>query len=201
MTVKNEDNLLVRNSAVLEFMQTRRSVPSKTLDGPGPNDAQLKEILSIAARVPDHGKLAPWRFVEYQSEAKIRLCDAILKRALVLTPDLNQELQKVEANRLPQNHAVVGLVSSPKEHPKVPVWEQELSAGACGMNLLIAANAIGFDAQWYTGWYAFDETLIPLFGVEKGERLAGFFHIGKKTLPKTERDRPNLDEIFTVMES
>lgn len=189
------------NQKVIDFMKQRRSVPSKTLGGPGPNSAELKEMISIASRVPDHGKLAPWRFVEYSNAAKLRLCDAILKRALEINADLDEEQQLVEKNRFPQTHGVVAMYSCPKKHPKVPVWEQELSAGAAAMNFLIAANAHGFDAQWYTGWYAFDPKLTLVLGAKDGERIVGFFHIGKKLLPKTERARPNIDDIFSTLES
>ena len=113
---------------------------------------------------------------------------------------MDDETLQVERNRFNRAPVVVGLVSRPREHPKVPEWEQVLSCGAVGMNMLIAANALGFDAQWLTEWYAFDDTLAPHLGLRDSERFAGFFHFGTRTLPKTERDRPSLDEILTVME-
>jgi nitroreductase len=90
-------------------------------------------------------------------------------------------------------------VSAAAEHPKIPVWEQQLSAGAAGMNLLIAANALGYDAQWVTGWAAYDEAIAPLLGARPGERMAGLFHIGRPTLPKTSRDRPETGRVFSTV--
>lgn len=189
-----------RNEAVLKFMKERRSVPSKSLAGPAPSLEEVKEILSIASRVPDHGKLAPWRFTLLSSNTKKRFGEAILARALEKNPELSEAEREIEIDRFPQSQSVIAFYSAPKAHPKVPQWEQELSAGAAGMNLIIAANALGYDAQWYTGWYAFDENLLPIFDVQESEKLAGFFHLGTKTMPKTERPRPEISDIFQVIE-
>ena len=189
-----------KNSAVIQFMKTRRSVPAKTMGGPGPNVAEIAEMAEIAMRVPDHGKIAPWRFVEYSSAAKERLDRLILARALEKQPDLDGELRIVEAGRMARSPTVIGLISAPVDHPKVPVWEQELSCGAVGMNWLIAANALGYDAQWLTEWIAFDDVLTPHFGAGAGERMAGFIHIGTRTMPKTERDRPVFGDVFSRMD-
>lgn len=190
-----------RNGKVLEFMRARRSVPAKALGEPGPGAAEIRDILTIASRVPDHGKIAPWRFVEYTSSYREKLDRMILQRALILDPDLPDAQREVEATRMRRSPVVIGLVSAPRAHPKVPEWEQMLSCGAAGMNALIAANALGYDAQWITEWIAFDTALAPAFGVRPDERLAGFLHIGTRTMPKTERDRPDLDTIHTVMDA
>lgn len=190
-----------RNEEVLNFLKSRRSVPSKMMGGPFPNLSEIEEILKIASRVPDHGKLAPWRYVLYSDAAKGRMNAEVHARALEINPALNEELQDVEKNRFPQDQAVLGILSSPKDHPKVPVWEQELSAGASAMKFLIAANAIGYDAQWFTGWYAFDGTLTKGFDLKEGERIAGFMHIGTRTMPKSERPRPEISQIFSTLES
>ena len=181
-------------------MENRRSVPAKVMTGPGPNRDEIDTILHIAARVPDHGKIAPWRFIEFSEAAKIRLGQEILARALEINPDLNGEQCSMESTRFSRSVVVIALVSAPKNHPKVPEWEQLLSAGAVGMNMLIAANALGYDAQWLTEWYAYDVKLAPNFGLNEGERIAGFFHFGTKTMPKTERERPVLSQIYTIME-
>ena len=188
------------NETILDFMRTRRSVPAKTMAGPGPSPAQIRAMAEIACRVPDHGKIAPWRFIEYSAEAKDRLGELILERAVEKDDSLSEEMQLLEKTRLSRSATVIALISAPQDHPKVPKWEQELSCGAAGMNWLIAANAHGYDAQWITEWYAFDETLAPALGVREGERLAGFIHIGTRTMPKTERARPDLDDVLTVME-
>lgn len=189
-----------KNQAVIDFMQTRRSVPAKTMAGPGPSAFEIRDMASIASRVPDHGKIAPWRFVEYSSEAKAGIGKVILARALEKEPEMNEELQAIERTRFSRSATVIGLISSPVDHPKVPKWEQELSCGAVGMNWLIAANAFGYDAQWLTEWYAFDEQLKSTFGAGEGERIAGFIHIGTRVMPKTERARPDLSDIFSTME-
>ena len=188
------------NETVLDFMRSRRSVPAKTMAGPGPSPDEIRSMAQIASRVPDHGKIAPWRFIEYSPSAKERLGRMILERALEKDAALTSEMQELEKTRLSRSSTVIGLISAPVDHPKVPVWEQELSCGAAGMNWLIAANALGYDAQWLTEWYAFDEKLAPAFGAGEGERVAGFIHIGTRTMPKTERARPDLDDVLKVME-
>ena len=188
------------NEAVLDFMRTRRSVPAKTMGGPGPNEAEVTEMAKIASRVPDHGKIAPWRFIHYSDAAKIRLDECIFAHAREKFPDLAGDALQIEAGRMARSPVVIGLVSAPCEHPKVPVWEQELSCGAAGLAWLIAANAHGYDAQWLTEWIAFDEILAKEFGCREGERIAGFIHIGTRTAPKTERDRPEIGTVFTRMD-
>jgi nitroreductase len=143
--------------------------------------------------------MAPWRFVEYTRETCEHLGKLIAKRALERNPDLDADAQEFERSKLLHASTVIALISSPREHPKVPVWEQELSCGAVGMNFLIAANALGYDAQWLTEWMSFDPQLIEHFGVRDGERLAGFIHIGSRTMPKTERERPDISKIHSIM--
>jgi nitroreductase len=181
-------------------MRTRRSVPAKTMSGPGPSIDEIRQMAEIAARVPDHGKIVPWRFVVYGTQARERLGELILTKALEKDLDLDDALRESERTRLSRSPTVVGLISSPREHPKVPQWEQVLSCGAAGMNWLIAANAHGYDAQWITEWYAFEEDLAPHFGIRSGERMAGFIHIGTRTMPKTERARPKMSDVLSVME-
>jgi nitroreductase len=188
-----------RHDAVINFLRTRRSVPAKTMTGPGPDDTQVQEIINIAARVPDHGKLTPWRFIRYSPDYCVVLGENFVKRALERNPDLNKEMQTIERERFTRVPVVVGVISRATEHPKIPQWEQILSAGAAAMNLLIAANAYGWDAQWLTEWIAFDETLAESLGVKTQERIAGFIYMGTRTLPKTDRERPALDRIFTTL--
>lgn len=190
-----------RNEEVLNFLKTRRSVPSKMMAGPAPQMSEIEEMLEIASRVPDHGKLAPWRFVLYSDAAKQRINKNIHARAVALNPSLNEDLQEVERTRFPISQTIIGLFSVVKDHPKVPVWEQELSAGAAAMNLLMAANASGYDAQWFTGWYAFDDELTTGFDLRWQERIAGFIHIGTRQMPKSERPRPELADLFSTMDS
>ena len=186
---------------VFSFLQSRRSVPAKTMGGPGPTDQEVEALIKVASRVPDHGKIAPWRFIQYEPAYCEALGERILARYVELNGPVSDDIEQLERTRLTRVPVVIAVISAPRDHPKVPVWEQQLSAGAAAMTLLIAANALGYDAQWLTEWYAFDSELSADFGVGPSERLAGFIHMGTKTMPKTERDRPQLADIFSIMHS
>ncbi len=190
-------------SDVIDYMQKRRSVPAKFMSGPGPDDRQLQKILEISCRVPDHGKLTPWRFIRYGEEKCIALGQKVLARAIERAAEKNKILDKekieIEKNRFCRAPVVICIVSCAGEHPKIPEWEQILSSGAVAMNMLIAANASGFDAQWLTEWCAYDQALRQDFGLRDNERVVGFLHIGTRLYPKTERDRPCLDDIYTYV--
>ena len=180
-----------------EYLATRRSIPAFQMGGPGPGTAEIEEMLKLASRVPDHGKLAPWRFIVYRGEERARISGELAKMALAAKPDLSEEMIKVESTRLTRAPVVVAVVSKAAPHFKVPEWEQLMSAGAVCLNLLMAANAHGFASNWLTEWYAFDEKAYPLLGVQPGERIAGFIHIGTPQVPPTERPRPELADIVT----
>jgi nitroreductase len=180
-----------------EYLATRRSIPAFQMGGPGPGTAEIEEMLKLASRVPDHGKLAPWRFIVYRGEERARISHELAKMALAAKPDLSEEMIKVENTRLTRAPVVVAVVSKAAPHFKVPEWEQLMSAGAVCLNLLMAANAHGFASNWLTEWYAFDEKAYPLLGVQPGERIAGFIHIGTPQVPPTERPRPELADIVT----
>ncbi len=180
-----------------EYLATRRSIPAFQMGGPGPGTAEIEEMLKLASRVPDHGKLAPWRFIVYRGEERARISGELAKMALAAKPDLSEEMIKVENMRLTRAPVVVAVVSKAAPHFKVPEWEQLMSAGAVCLNLLMAANAHGFASNWLTEWYAFDEKAYPLLGVQPGERIAGFIHIGTPQVPPTERPRPELADIVT----
>ena len=186
----------------IDFLKTRRSVPAKTMDGdgPGPDEDEIAAFIEIASRVPDHGKITPWRFIRYSRDYCRVLGDKVLARALELDGELNEEMQAIERARFLRSPVVIGVVSKPRPHPKVPEWEQVLSAGAAAMNLLHAANAHGWDAQWLTEWVVFDDKMRGPLGLAEGERLAGLIHIGTRTMPKTERDRPALEAIYSIMD-
>lgn len=179
----------------LDFLRKRRSHPSVTMSAPGPSDTQMTDLLTIATRVPDHGKLAPWRFILYrQNEGESignRLAEIYEKRH----GPLDGEQRHKEQTRFTRAPLVVGVVSTAATHPKIPVWEQQLSAGAVCMNLVTAAAAAGFVSQWLTEWYSFDEEASSFLGAEESERFAGFIHIGTPTQPPVERPRPGLDDL------
>lgn len=192
------------NDEVIEFMRLRRSVPAKFMTGPGPDEKQLKIILEISSRVPDHGKLTPWRFIRYSAEKCEVLGEQVLKRAKVRASargkTLSEDFIEIERNRFQRCPVVVAIVSCAIKHPKIPEWEQIMSCGAVAMNMLIAANAFGFDAQWLTEWMAYDEEMRDELGLKDGEKIAGFIHMGTRMNPKSQRDRPKLNDICTIME-
>ncbi len=185
------------NSTLKAYMETRRSRPVLQLAEPGPSRAEIEDMLRIASRVPDHGKLAPWRFVVFRGEERERLGDRFASIAQEKTPGLSEESLRAERMRLTRAPVVVMLVSRAGPHPKIPEWEQTLSAGAAGMNLLIAANALGYVACWLTEWIAYDPAVASLLGVRPEEKIAGFVHIGSSDQPPFERDRPALDDVVT----
>ncbi|OAP34424.1 NAD(P)H nitroreductase [Sinorhizobium glycinis] len=182
---------------LVDYLASRRSIPAFQMGSPGPGQAEVEEMLRLASRVPDHGKLAPWRFIVYRGEERVRISAELKKMALAARPDMPGELIKVEETRLTRAPVVIAVVSRAAPHFKIPEWEQLMSAGAVCLNLLMAANALGYASNWLTEWYAYDERAYPLLGVEPGERIAGFVHIGTAMVPPTERPRPELSEIVT----
>ncbi|MBR0826967.1 nitroreductase [Bradyrhizobium manausense] len=181
----------------IELLKTRRSVKPREMTGPGPSPAELETILTIGARVPDHGKLAPWRFIVFEGEARMRAGEVIARVFARKNPGAPAADVEVEKRRLTDAPLVIGIVSFTKPHPKVPAFEQELSAGASAMNIVTAATALGYGACWLTGWFAFDRDVLDGLGLKADEKLAGFVHIGKPTKPSEDRPRPALSEIVT----
>jgi nitroreductase len=182
---------------LIDYLSTRRSIPAFQMSEPGPVRDEVEEMLKLASRVPDHGKLAPWRFIVYRGAERQRISEALATIAMGDKPDLSDEMVKVENTRLSRAPVVVAVVSRAAPHVKIPEWEQLMSAGAVCLNLVMAANAYGFASNWLTEWYAFDERAYPILGVKAGEKVAGFVHIGTPTVPPTERPRPELSEIVT----
>jgi len=177
-----------RNPALIDYLQQRRSAPAQALAAPGPSDADLQTILTIGLRTPDHGKLFPWRLVVLTPDTR-----AALGHSLSPLADDQPDPNKARAvlAKLTSPPVTVMVVSTPIRDHKVPVWEQELSAGALAMNLSHAAFAHGFSASWITDWYAYDPRALSLFGIGENERIAGFIHIGTLESPPMERPRPD----------
>ncbi|HLY78756.1 MAG TPA: nitroreductase [Caulobacteraceae bacterium] len=172
----------------LAFLARRRSASAMMLSAPGPSNDELATLLRLATRVPDHGKLAPWRFVVLRGEPKERFI-AGLESIATGRPDgakLSAKLGKIKAP--PLTVAVVSRLL-PAE---IPEWEQRLSAGAVCMTLIIAAQAMGYGANWITDWYAYDDEATRLLGLGEGERVAGFVHLGTSAEAPLERVRPEL---------
>jgi nitroreductase len=180
------------------YLKTRRTIPAAQMGEPGPDAQTLREVLAIAARVPDHGKLAPWRFIVFDGERRHEAMAGLIRIAEAAADEKERRVRAEKARFFADGAVIVGVISAPVvDHPKIPLWEQQLSAGAVCLNLLHAAQAHGFAAQWLTGWFAYDEDAQRWLGVKEGERVAGFIHIGTPKMPPTERDRPDLDAITT----
>jgi nitroreductase len=179
----------IRPSAeTLAMLSARRSASAWTLAAPGPDPAELEALLRLATRVPDHGKLAPWRFVVLEGAAKARFVEGLRRLAA------GQEApEKAEAvlGKIATPPLTVAVVSSPKP-AKIPLWEQQMSAGAVCMMLLTSALAMGFGANWITDWYAYDPEALALLGLAPGERVAGYVHLGTAGEAPLERARPDL---------
>lgn len=182
------------NEPVLEFLSRRSSVPSRLLAEPGPDPAQLARILSGALRVPDHGRLAPWRFLLIDRAQGARLGQWLVARLLERDPQATEAAQEKERGRFLRTPITVALVASPVTDHKVPVSEQLLSVGCVGMMLLLLAEAEGFGAQWLTGWPAHDAVVWQQLGLAAGESIAGFFYLGTPAERAPDRPRPALDE-------
>lgn len=186
-----------RNEPLIAYLKTRRSMPAFQMKEPGPSKAEIEEILTLAARVPDHGKLAPWRFIVMTGDARNRITTQLATIAKADKPDLSDEMKLVEESRFLRAPVVIAVVSKAAPHFKVPEWEQIMSAGAVCLNMVIAANALGYVSNWLTEWMAFDERAHRVIGVEPGEKVAGFIHIGSTDFPVVERPRPELSDIVT----
>jgi nitroreductase len=184
-------------SDALKLLTTRRSFKAGELAGPAPSAAELDTLLTVASRVPDHGKLAPWRFIVFEGDARLAAGDAIVAAFRAKYPDAKPEHVEAERNRLARAPLVVAVVSRAAPHIKIPEWEQVLSAGAAAMNLVLAAHALGYGASWITEWYAYDRSVLDALGLAPHERIAGFVHIGRPPGPPEDRPRPPLGEIAT----
>ena len=181
----------------LDLLRTRRSSRIPELSTPGPSPAQVEAILSIGSRVPDHGKLTPWRFIVFEGEARAKASEAIGAIFRADHPEATADQLAFESTRLARAPLVVAVVSCAAPHVKIPEWEQVLSAGAAAMSIVLAAHALGYAAKWVTEWYAYDRRALDALGLQPHEKIAGFVHIGTPVRPADDRDRPSLDAITT----
>ncbi|MCW2337851.1 nitroreductase [Sphingobium sp. B2D3A] len=183
-------------SSIPAYLASRRSGKPRDLAAPGPSLDQQREMVRIATRTPDHGKLAPWRFVIVPDDQREALASLLERAYLAEKPEagrLEIEAMHQFAHQAP---ALIVILSSPKSS-KIPVWEQELSVGAAAMNLLHAAHAAGFAGGWLTGWPSYNETVRDAFGTSE-ERIAGFVFIGTPSRDLDERPRPELDDVLSI---
>lgn len=185
------------SSSALELLLTRRSVVANNLGDPGPDAQQLHQILTAAMRVPDHKKLVPWRFILFEGEARADFGQVLARACKAAEQDASATRLETEANRFLRAPVVIAVVSHIVDSPAVPEWEQILSAGAACQNLLHAATALGFSAQWITEWYAYDAAVRAALRLAENERVAGFVYIGSARKAPSERDRPDIDDVVS----
>ena len=186
--------MLNDRTSLLSLLESRRSGKPRELTGPGPTAEEMERMIGIAARTPDHGKLAPWRFVTVAEDQRDAF-EAVLLDALAgENPDATAAHREKEHEFAHYAGQLVVLVSAPVPGHKIPVWEQELSCGAAGMNLLLAAHALGYVAGWVTGWRAYSQRVRDAF-CEQGERIAGFIFIAHAARELEDRERPQLQAV------
>lgn len=189
--------MLNDTSSVLSLLRTRKSASAKAMTEPGPTAAQLAEMLSLATRVPDHGKLAPWRFILWEGAARAAFGEVMKARWHELHPEHGADALAFIAGMFLRAPTVLAVVSTAAEHPKIPVWEQQLSAGAVCMNILTAATAMGLGCQWNTDWVAYDAEIAHAMGLTPPERIAGLIYLGTPSGPLEDRPRPDAQALLT----
>ncbi len=186
------------NTPIFEFLAARRSVKPDRLAAPGPTPEQLRQILTVGARVPDHKKLTPWRFIVFEGDARKSVGEVFAKacQAEESQPPSHVRLD-MERERFLRAPLVVAVVSSLKPRPGAPEWEQILSAAAVCYNTCLAANALGFGTTWLTEWIAYSKTVREALGLKESERIAGFLYIGQPMEKPEERERPVIENLIT----
>jgi nitroreductase len=184
-------------SSARRLLESRRSASAKAMGEPGPNPDQLAEILTMAVRVPDHGKLAPWRFILFAGGARVKFGEAMRARWRELHPDHGENTLAFVAALFTRAPMVLGVISTAQPHPKIPEWEQQLSAAAVCQNILLAATAMGIGCQWNTDWVAYDAGMAKVMGLAAHERVAGFIYLGTPTEVLEERPRPDPMALLT----
>ncbi len=185
----------------LDLLKRRRSVVAKSLGAPGPTPDQLADILEIGARVPDHGKLAPWRFIIFEGDARAAIGDVLATAFAKDEPTADADRVAFEAGRFLRAPTVVAVISSPSSERPIPLWEQHLSSAAVCQNMLVASTAMGFGAQWLTEWYAYHADVKSYLTLAEAEQIAGFIYIGTTQAELKERARPDLASRVTHWKS
>jgi nitroreductase len=179
------------------FLQNRRSVPAAQLQPPGPTPEQLREIIATAIRVPDHGKLTPWRLIAFTGIAGERYGKALAELRARLDPQVPEAALAKDRERFAHSPVVLAVVARIDErHAKIPAQEQLLSAGCLAFNLLLAVQAAGFAAQWLTGWSCYDRDAARLLGLADNERAIAYIHIGHRGAEPPERSRADVDQVL-----
>jgi nitroreductase len=186
------------SAALLDVLLKRRSVKPMLMTGPGPSPEQLMVLLTAAARVPDHKKLTPWRFIVFEGDARARFGDALATACQAEEEEPPSAMRlETERRRFMDVPLVVAVVSRTVQSAGAPEWEQVLSAGAACFNLCLAANSLGFASNWLTGWYAYSPRVAQHLQLAANERIAGFIYLGTAKEPTADRERPDLARIVT----
>jgi nitroreductase len=184
-------------SELTDFLLKRRSVVVRDMDGPGPNDDDLEKILRAGMRVPDHGRLTPWRFIVIRGEAREKMGKVLGAAYRKANPDCIDEQVEIEEERFSRAPIIIAVVSRTSPAHKIPEWEQILSSGAACQNMLTAALGMGYAAQWITEWCAYNADVKAALGAAPSDRIAGFLYLGSMKAPPTDRERPDYDNIVS----
>jgi nitroreductase len=178
-------------SPIIDFLLARTSVPIQELTEPAPTDAEIATIIAAAARVPDHGRLAPWRFILYRGDARVEIGRKLAALAEERNGAMPEGRRNQELTRFSRAPLVIGVVSSARDHPKIPQWEMLLSGGMAAMNLILAANALGYGTNMITNWYSDVPEGRAILGLAPDERVIGFVHVGSYDGQVQDRPRPD----------
>ena len=190
--------MLNDRSSVLALLKSRKSASAKAMTGPGPEPEILAQIISIAVRAPDHGKLAPWRFIRFDGDARKAMGDVFAARWQALNPAHGAETVEAQRGLFLRAPVVVVVVSTAAPHVKIPEWEQVLSAGAVCQNILLACAALGVGCQWNSGWIAYDGPVTAAMGLQPHEKVAGIMYFGTSAVELEDRPRPDAAAITTI---
>jgi nitroreductase len=180
-----------------DFLLSRRSIVVRNMAAPGPTDADLEKILRAGMRVPDHGRLTPWRFIVIRGDNRDKLGKVLGDAFRKANPDCIDEQVEIEEERFARAPLVIAVVSRTVPEHKIPEWEQVLSSGAACQNMLISALGMGYAAQWITEWYAYNEDVKASLGLDAGDKIAGFLYLGSRTEEPTDRQRPEYGDIVS----
>ena len=183
-------------SPIIDFLLTRNSAPIPELKEPAPSDADIAIMIAAASRVPDHGRLEPWRFILYRGEARVEIGRKLAALAEQREGPLPENRHNQELARFSRAPLVIGVVSVPRENPKIPQWEMFLSGAMAAMNLMIAANVLGYGTNMISNWYSDVAEGRAILGLSPQERVIGFVHIGSYTGPAPERPRPDPAKLY-----
>ena len=185
------------DSDTIDFLTTRRSTVARMMDGPGPGEHDLRKSMEAGMRVPDHGRLTPWRFIVIRGDAREKLGNVIADSFKRKNPDAIEEQVEIEQERLTRAPVVIAVVSHVQREHKIPEWEQVLSSGAACQTMLIAAQSMGYAAQWLTEWYAYDASVKQAIGAGPEGEIAGFLYLGNGISDLSDRARPEYEDIVS----